>query len=245
MRTKFKGEIISEFLPPKKPSSKVVILCSGMPGMPKQRGVMEFFAKKNFWVFLPRYRGSWESGGEFLKNSPHEDILDVMDELSKTFKDLWSGKKYIIKSPKIYIFGSSFGGPAAILASKDRRVVKAVCSCPVIDWKAPSKDEPMDKLGPFIREAFGECYRFSMKNWKKLSSGKFYSPISEISEIDGTKLLLIHTKDDDSVPYKVTLKFAVATGAKLILLNRGGHMGSKIFMNLEIWKKIKKHLKSK
>lgn len=243
LRTKFKGEIISEFLPPLKPSSRVIVLCYGMPGMPKLREVMEFLSKKNYWVFLPRYRGSWESGGEFLKNSPHEDILDVMDELPKGFIDLWSGKKYKIKSPEVYLFGSSFGGPAAILASKDSRVKKAVCSCAVIDWRDPSEEEPMDKLGPFIKDAFGMGYRFTMKNWKRLSDGKFYNPISEISKIDGSKLLLIHAKDDEVVSYKPTVKFAEMTGSKLILLNKGGHLGSKIFMNQKIWTKIKNHLK--
>lgn len=221
----------------------MAILCFGMPGMPKNKELMTFFSKKGFWVFLPRYRGSWESGGEFLEQSPHEDIVDVILGLRTGFQDFWSGKKHKIKNPEVYLFGSSFGGPAAILASSHPLVKYVVCSCPVIDWKSPSKEEPLNKLGKFVREAFGEGYRFPMKNWNKLSTGKFYNPIAKASEISGKKLLLIHAKDDRVVSFKPTVKFAKLTDSKLILLPKGGHIGSKIFMDPKMWKTVKKHLK--
>jgi len=243
LRTKFKGEIISEFLLPLKPSKKVAILCYGMPGVPKSKEVMEMLSKKGFWVFFPRYRGTWESGGEFLKDSAEKDILDMFEELSSGFKDLWTKKEYRISAPEVYLFGGSFGGPATILASSDFRVKKAVAICPVIDWQAPS-DEPMDKLGPFIKEAFGEGYRFSMENWEKLSAGKFYSPKENVEKIDGSKLLLIHTKDDTTVPYKPTAEFAKVTGAKLLLVNKGGHTGFKFILDPKIWKKVSEFLKN-
>ncbi len=244
LRTKFKGEIISEFVLPKKASDKVVIFCHGMPGVPKHRELLEFLSEKGFWVFLPRYRGSWESSGEFLKASPHHDILDMFDEISSGFTDFWTKKKYAIPNPKIYLFGSSFGGPAAILASRDNRVEKAVCTCAVIDWQYPSEEEPMDQYGPFVKEAFGEGYRFTLENWNKLLDGKFYSPKAIVSEINGKKLFLIHAKDDKSVNYKPTVEFAAKTGSKLVLLEKGGHIGSDIFMDPKIYKEIQKFLKN-
>src|SRR3989344_2138926 len=222
MRTRFKKDIVCEFLPPNRPSKKIIIFCKGMPGLPRFPEVLKFWAGKGYWVFLPRYLGTWESGGEFLKRSPHEDILDVIDELPKGFCDLWSGKRYTLNATRytLYIFGGSFGGPAAILCSRDPRVTKAVCFAPVIDWEAPSKDEPMDKLGAFLPKGFGNAYRFSRKNWKRLSRNEFYSPISLISSpparggvsaaadevvgVDGKKLLIFHAKDDASVPYSDT-----------------------------------------
>ena len=86
LRAKFKKEIISEFLPSLRPSKKVIIFCGGMPSYPgKKNDLMEFIAKKGFWIFLPRYRGSWESAGSFLKISPHYDIIDIIDQLPKGF----------------------------------------------------------------------------------------------------------------------------------------------------------------
>ncbi len=226
-RTRFKKEIVCEFLPPARPSSKVIILAYGMPGVPKAEETMEFWSKKGFWVFFPRYRGTWESDGEFLKHSPHEDILDVIAELPKGFTDLWSGKRFTLRASQcaIYLFGGSFGGPAAILCSRDSCVAKAVAFAPVIDWTAPSKDEPMDKLGAFLPNGFGNSYRFSKRNWARLSRNEFYSPCKVADTIDGKKLLIFHAKDDGSVPYGHTKRFAEKTGSKLITLRTGGHFG--------------------
>ncbi len=242
MRTRFKKDIVTEFLPPSRPSRKVIIFCGGMPGVPKAKETMEFWARKGFWVFFPRYRGTWESDGEFLKRSPHEDILDVIDELPRGFVDLWSGKKLKVNFQQLFILGGSFGGPAAILASRDSRVTKAVAFAPVIDWEAPSKDEPVEKLGAFLPLGFGNAYRFSKKNWSRLSRNEFYSPVKEANTIDGSKLLLFHAKDDGSVPYSRTKTFARKTGAKLITIRTGGHFGFSKSIEPRIYKHIKKFL---
>jgi uncharacterized repeat protein (TIGR03803 family) len=47
----------------------------GMPSIPRKQPLSEFLAAKGFWVIYPRYRGAWESSGEFLAKSSHEDIL--------------------------------------------------------------------------------------------------------------------------------------------------------------------------
>ena len=233
---------MAEFLPPARLSKRVIILARGMPGVPKANETMEFWSKKGFWVFFPRYRGTWESGGEFLRKSPHEDIFDVIDEIPKGFVDLWSGKKLKVNFQQLFILGGSFGGPAAILCSRDPHVTKAVAFAPVIDWGAPSKDEPMDKLGAFLPLGFGNGYRFSKKNWNRLSRNEFYSPVKEVDTIDGSKLLLFHAKDDGSVPYSRTKKFAEKTGAKLITLRSGGHFGVSKSIEPKIYKYIKKFL---
>ena len=263
-RTRFKKEIVCEFIPPAfafpsrnasaeqskatagKPfhtSSKVIILAYGMPGVPKAKETMEFWSKKGFWVLFPRYRGTWESDGEFLKHSPEKDILDVIDELPKGFTDIWSGKQFQLPSNgyQLYIFGGSFGGPAAILCPRDPRITKAVAFAPVIDWEAPS-DEPMDQLGSFLPHGFGNCYRFSKKNWNRLSQNEFYSPVKEADTIDGRKLLLVHAKDDTCVPYSYTKKFAEQTRAKLITLRSGGHFGFNKSVESKIYKEIKKFI---
>ena len=260
LRIRFKKDIVCEFLPPKRSSNRVIIFCKGMPGLPRFPEVLDFWAKKGFWVFFPRYRGTWESGGEFLKRSPHEDILDVIDELPKGFTDLWTSRKFKVKSEKLYIFGGSFGGPAAILCSRDPRVTKAVAFAPVIDWKAPSKDEPMDKLGAFLPKGFGNAYRFSKKNWNRLSRNEFYSPASLLlppfprgdkrgvsrrtssRSFDGSKLLIFHAKDDTCVPIGPTKKFAAKTGAKLITLRSGGHFGFSKSIEPKIYKEVRKFL---
>lgn len=244
-RTRFKKDIICEFLPPSRPSDRVIILCYGVPGMPKDKETMEFWSKKGFWVFFPRYRGTWESDGEFLKESPEKDILDVIDELPKGFTDLWSGKRYRLSviGCRLFIFGGSFGGPAAILCSRDPRVTKGIAFAPVIDWEAPSEEEPMDKIGAFIPKGFGNGYRFSKKNWLRLSKNKFYSPVKEVDSVDGSKLLIFHAKNDESCYYPSTKAFAEKTGAKLVTLRTGGHFGFGKSLEPKIYKQIRKFLK--
>jgi predicted alpha/beta hydrolase len=105
------------FLPPahKVKQDKVIILCDGMPGMPTKQGLARFLSEKGYWVIYPRYRGSWESGGQFLKKSPHLDISDIIDELPKGLKENTFGKKFKLSPSEIFVIGGSFGGAAAAL----------------------------------------------------------------------------------------------------------------------------------
>jgi alpha-beta hydrolase superfamily lysophospholipase len=243
LRTRIKKEIVCEFLPPSKPgnshaSNKVIILCGGMPAYPGKKDLTEFLSKKGYWVFVPRYRGSWESAGSFLKISPHRDVLDIIDQLPKGFPDLWSGKIYKIKQPEIYLIGSSFGGPAVILASRDARVKKAVALSPVTDWRVETKTEPISKLKHYAQAAFGNGYRFTEKNFNKLKVGKFYNPTHEADSMDGGKLFIFHASDDMVVPARTSIKFADVTGSKLFLLPRGGHLSISNIMAPQFWTKI-------
>jgi len=89
-RTRFRQQILAEFLPPtrERKTQKVVILCDGMPSIPRKQSLSEFLATKGFWVIYPRYRGAWESDGHFLEKSPHQDILDIIDDLPKELEEI-------------------------------------------------------------------------------------------------------------------------------------------------------------
>lgn len=213
-----------------------------MPSVPKIAETLEFYSKKGFWVFHPRYRGSWESAGSFLKKSPERDILDVIDQLPKGFDDFLNGKRYAITPRNIYLFGCSFGGSAAILASRDARVTKAVVLSPVIDWQAEGEAEPLDWLLGYVRAAYGEAYRVTDADWKKLKSGKFYNPIRHMKEIDGKKLLIFQAQDDLSVPWQPAAHFCKETEAGLVLSKKGGHSNSGMFSDSSVFKKIKAFL---
>lgn len=246
LRTRFAKDIVTEFLPPSPPRrrTRVIILCEGMPGVPRAQSFAEWLSRKGFWVFLPRYRGSWESGGVFLRKSPYEDILDVIDGLSKGFTSLYDGTKYQLKPDELFVIGGSFGGAAAILASRDPRVKKAVAISPVVDWRAPSKAEPMDRMAAFVRAAFGNAYRCGPREYTKLANGKFYSPAYHREEIDGSKLFIVHAKDDESVRYREVAQFAKERGAVFVSLKKGGHLSMRVIVE-KYWKRIDKFLKER
>ena len=248
-RTRFKREIVTEFLPPARSgkTQRAIVLCDGMPSIPRKQPLAEFLSGKGYWVFYPRYRGAWESGGEFLEKSPHLDILDVIDGLSKEFHELAFGQRYCVTMDELFVIGGSFGGAAAILSSLDPRVKKVVANCPVVDWAILRCEQKKETSNPsyaaYVREAFGIGYRLSDKNWNKLSGGRFYNPAHHASEVTASKVMMFHAEDDPYIPYRTVVKFAQRTGVKLKLLRRGGHLSTDLIVR-KYWLRIKKYFES-
>ena len=247
LRTRFGRDIVAEFLVPARKTARerVIILCDGMPTLPSKGSLLEFFARKGYWVFHPRYRGTWESGGSFLARPCDEDIRIVMDGLVRGFREAWNGKKFRLRNPEITLVASSFGGATALLASRDSRVRRVIAFSPVVDWTSESKAEPMSFLKRFTAEGFGQAYRGHPGIWAKLKSGKYFNPVREAARIDGRKLLLFHARDDDSVLWRPVRQFSERTGATLVLSKRGGHMGLSMAARPGHWKRIAKFLRMK
>lgn len=243
LRTRFAKDIVAEFLPPSRPSRDVIIVCDGMPTVPSKKHLLEFFSKKGFWVFHPRYRGTWESGGSFLRTSPEKDILDVVAGLSQKITDVWSRKKYTIVPKRIFIFGSSFGGAGALLAAQNVHVTKVVALSPAVDWRIESKLEPIKKMRKNIKDSFGNGYRFTQKDWRKFEKGNFYNPMLVAKKIPGQKILMIHAQDDRLVPWKSVESFAAKTKSSLMLLKKGGHFSLSHILEPDVYAHIKRFLK--
>lgn len=236
LRTRFAGDIVTEFLPPARRGKRqrVIVLCDGMPSIPRKQPLAEFLAAKGYWVFYPRYRGAWESGGEFLERSPHEDILDVIGGLQNEFRELAFERRFRVRSDEVFVIGGSFGGAAALLCSLDERVKKVIANCPVVDWSILSREQKKETSNPsyaaYIREAFGQAYRISDRNWKKLSNGRFYGPTYHAREITAAKIMMFHAQDDPYVPFQTVVRFANRTGARLKLFHRGGHLSTEMIV---------------
>jgi pimeloyl-ACP methyl ester carboxylesterase len=248
-RTRFKREIIAEFVDPSRPQKKqkLIILCDGMPSIPRKQPLAEFLAAKGYWVIYPRYRGAWESGGEFLERSPHEDILDILDQLPTELEEIAFGQRFQLAPDQVFAIGGSFGGAAAILLSLDSRVTRVVANCAVVDWRildqAKKAETSKQNYAEYIREAFGNGYRLSDTNWDKLRSGTFYNPWRHRKEIDASKVLMFHTKDDPNVPYQRAKRFAEITGVKLTTLPGGGHISTD-YITRRYWPQIKRFFDS-
>lgn len=242
-RTIIKKEIVCEYLLPEKKTRKVIILAPGTPGYPQQNKLIPLLASMGFAVFLPRYRGTFESGGEFLKHEPTKDILDIIDSLETGWSDAWDNTKHSIKNPEVYLIGGSFGGSAVLLASNHKKVKKVVALSTVYDWRVDSEVEPMEKFYSFIRKGFHMGYRLTDANWKKLASGKFYNPINNIEKIAVKKVLMIHGSGDEIVLFPTAKTFSEKTGAKLVIIKTKDHLGLSKLMRKNIWKHVEKHLK--
>jgi pimeloyl-ACP methyl ester carboxylesterase len=249
-RTRFKKEIVGEFLPPVRQGKrhKVIILCDGMPSVPTKQPLAEFLARRGYWAFYPRWRGAWESGGNFLEKSPVEDISDVITGIrTGRIRESAFGKEFSIKPESIFVIGGSFGGAAAILASLDPRVKKVIANCPVVDWSILGEEqgkETSNKSYPaYIRDAFGNGYRLTDKNWNKLLRGDFYNPAHHIKELTAAKIMMFHAKDDPYIPWKQVDSFARCAGINLNLLARGGHLSTSGTVQ-KYWPRIKRFFDS-
>lgn len=247
-RTRFKNEIVSEFLIPEGGADKVVIIASGAPTYPGKGGnidLAKFLVKRGFAVFIPRYRGTWESDGEFLKQELQQDIFDILDELPKGFVDLWTHEEHNIDPKFVAVIGGSFGGPAAFFAAKDPRVSVVIAVCPVVDWTAESLDEPFDILVHFTEKAFGGAYRVSPETWEKLEKGEIYNPVSHVTELKkyADKIWIVHTMEDRSVLPEPVLNFAKELDCKITSLKKGGHSGASLLMKWSLRRKMLKYLR--
>jgi pimeloyl-ACP methyl ester carboxylesterase len=248
-RTRFKREIVAEFLPPARSIKRqqAIILCDGMPSMPRKQPLVEYLSRKGYWVFYPRWRGAWESGGQFLARSPHQDILDIVSDLPKGFRELAFGRKFRCSPEKIFVIGGSFGGAAAILSSLDPRITKVIANCPVVDWAILRKEQKKETSNPsyaaYIRAAFGNGYRLSARNWNKLRGGIFYNPEYHLKDLTPCKVLMFHAKDDPYIPWKLVDSFARRASIKLNLLPRGGHLRTESVVQ-KYWPQIKRFFDS-
>ena len=242
-RTRFARDIVCEFLPPlrKTRRQRVVLIATGMPSLPNKQPILEFLSQKGFWAFFPRYRGSWESDGEFLKISPERDLLDVIDQLPRGFRETAFGQRFKVVPDKVFVIGGSFGGAAALLASLDPRVTKVVANCPVVDWSVLNEEQEKETSNPsytaYIREAFGNAYRLPARNWNKLRRGRFFNPIAHVKEFDREKVLIFHAKDDPYIPWQSVAAFAKQTGIRLKLLAHGGHLSTQ-WVTMKYWPQI-------
>lgn len=241
-RARFAKNIVAEFWAPRRPSSKAVILYDGCPSVPSKERVAKFFVRKGYWVFHPRYRGTWESGGEFLKKSPADDVDLVIGAIEKGFRDTWSGITYYLDIREFIIVGASFGGTQAILASRNSKATKAIAIAPVVDWSVETREEPFAVFLRQVCDGFPGAYRCPKKNFKKLLTKKFYNPVDWAPVLNGKKLFLVHAKDDPSVPYLPTKRFARNIGATYVERARGGHLSSLIVTERAMWKKVKMFL---
>lgn len=246
-RTRIGKDIVAEFaVPPRKTEQKkgrVIILAQGVPSTPTKSSLMEFLAREGFYVVFPRYRGTWESEGVFLKEEPTVDILAVIEGLSGGLKSVWTGETILFpEKPKFFLFVSSFGGPAGLLLSQHQAVRAVIAFSPVVDWTMRSKAEPMEKMFDFVKFAYGESFRMERKDFNKLGKTDFYDPTKQSDKVSGDKVLIFHAKDDESVPYETVQRFGEKHHIKIEVATRGGHYGLSEASVPSKWLKIKKFI---
>jgi esterase/lipase len=245
-RAKYKG-ILTEFafLEGAKPTH-AVIMCEGLPVVPKRQEAIEFLAKRGYFVFYPRYRGTWESDGEFLNQNPVEDIGLLVELInSGEITELYNNKTFTFDIKKISVIGTSFGGSIALEAAGIENVNKVVALSPVVDYKKFNTlypEEDLKHTGEFMDKAFSNGYRFSKENWQKMLDGLVIDPSLVMTDKNTKKIMVLQCEDDASVNYIPVAEFVKKYNLAYKQLATGGHFSfSKI--NVQNWELILDWLK--
>lgn len=246
IRTVFAGDIIADVFLPLRQTGRIAILAGGLPSSPSKGDVLRFLSASGYVAIFFRYRGSWESRGNFLEQSPAQDIKDIIDDLKgkKNIRDIFLQTVTPIKVSAFYLFGSSFGGSAVILNARNPLVKKVIALSPVLDWQALEKgNEPLDPYVRFLEAGYPGAYRVkNHRDWQKLLRPDFYNPMTKSDTISGKKILILHALDDTNVPYDAVIPFAQITKATYYLKPHGGHFGLRHITHQFLWKKIEKFL---
>lgn len=239
LRTRLAKDIVAEIILPLQQTGRVAIFVGGLPSSPNKKSLLQFLADQGYVAIFPRYRGTWESSGSFLEQSPAQDVRDVISDLvrKKGFEEIVTGEFHKIKVSAIHLFGASFGGPAVILNSHLPIVKKIIALAPVLDWHSVEKTEPLVPHIRFVEQGFGGAYRLRHKSdWQKLIKTDFYNPSAQTQSIIGKKIFILHCSDDTTVPSAPILSFSEKTGARYYLKPTGGHTID--ITQLFYWKKI-------
>lgn len=216
---------------PKKNNQKIIILLPGLPGFPNKQDFLKQLTKQGYITIYPRYRGTFESSGNFLSRSPAYDILELISLLKnkKEFIELYGKSKILVNYKEIIVLGSSFGGSISLhLSMLTKDVKKYIVIAPVLDFKrhnSMSKEQDLIAFGRFLIEAFPFVYRFKKKNYKKLIENKIIPSIFDNSPKLSGEIIVLHGDKDETVNIKNSKKLArLNKKIKFEVLDNMGHI---------------------
>ncbi|RLF14001.1 MAG: alpha/beta hydrolase [Thermoprotei archaeon] len=200
----------------------IVILFHGFTGNKIESGrlyvdLSRELCKEGVAVMRFDYRGHGDSPLNF------EDF-----RIKWAFEDAEEAIKHVVESlrarvdvSRIGIVGLSLGGAVAIrVATLFKNHIKAmVLLSPAIDFSEIIKAEAMVTDNEYVYLGSQRIRRSSLEEMRSVNL------MDRAEEIE-TAVLIIHSKDDQIVPYTQSLKFheRLKCTKKLILLNEGGHV---------------------
>ena len=217
----YKDLFFTYLLSQKKQSAAAIVLLDGLPSDPSSKEkLIRRLARKGYDVFFPRYEGTWESRGNFLKRPPGKAIVEFIKAL-KTGVKIENGT---YQRGRIFVLGASFGGGVALeIAGKD--IADKVCALsPVISFK---NVKGINTLEGYIRAAYSHNYRFESKNWQKLLKDKIWN-LADIEIKKPADVLIIAGKADDQITRDEIENFGKKKSVKVRVYDFGHITLSKI-----------------
>ncbi|MDP3881712.1 MAG: alpha/beta fold hydrolase [Nanoarchaeota archaeon] len=241
------GGIFFEFVLQDRLADAVIIL-PGFPGRNDYNELVELFFDRGYHVFVPRYRGSYQSSGTFLSKNPVDDLIMFSKNLDKGFaKSLWDMKKQSFKINKKILIAGSFGGSIACgLAAKQSDFSYIVLASPVWDFTNHNKDggeQDLKHLTTFCERAYRNCYRINFKDLQtKMAKFKELSPEYYISALMNLPILVFHDPNDKIVSFNHTKEMLPKLNKVTYIEHYLGHGLTDDLINA-FWKEVDKFIK--
>ncbi len=208
---------VAEIYVPEKHNDITVIHLPGLPGLVTKNEITFALVRAGCVVFHPQYSGSFDSAGSF---SPKQCLQDVKKFIvmarEKSFSEEYFHKKLTIKTKKIVLLGSSYGSSIAALSVRLSGISGIVLLSPVLTYnqalitKEVSKFDfhaQMMELINLLQRTFPYTYRIKNKNLLiqfLLGEELEFDPIRALEKNLNVPLLLIHGKQDLSIPYQLS-----------------------------------------
>lgn len=221
--------IIFEFTIPTGKQKGVVILLDGMPSVPKLKDLLEALAADGYMALHPRYSGTWESHGTFLAQSPVKDIENLIAYISKkrVLVEAYAHKEFHVTTQNLMLVGTSFGGAVALCASSNPLVKKVVALSPVTDWNVYTGSGTKAELAflkKFLREGFGEGYRFTDAGWTKFASGKLFNAPKGLPKNISRKITIVYDQSDTTTLPQYIEEYSRTENIQLKPITNTGHI---------------------
>jgi len=174
-------------------SRKAILLIEGLPAVPQRVEFMNRLREKGYSVFYPRFRGTWESQGNFLKENPAKDVLEVINVINQGIK-LSETVGYV--SSDFYILATSFGGAISLSLQKNDKIKKIISLSQISYF---TKVTGIQTLKSHLRDVFTMAYRFTDEDWENLISNKIIAPLKDFDSTTSTKHLVISGELDEQI----------------------------------------------
>ncbi len=237
------GDLFFEFLTHEEPSDTILFL-EGFPSSGSHNEMIKFLYDQGYNIFVPHYRGTYQSKGKFLSKNIVKDFVEFVREMKKEeATNLWDMSKVNFKIKDLIIIGGSFSGAVCCGLASEIEFNKMILFAPVLDFRRLNEkgdEENPNQLMPFVKRAYRNLIRFNFKDLsKKISKYEETLPEHYESRLN-LPTLILHDPNDKTVSIRLSKKLADKRTNVRLIEHEYDHGTWKPLMGE--WPKIKKFL---
>lgn len=208
--------------------SKAIIIFPGFPSNNNFDEIMLTLYKEGFNVFVPRYKGTFQSKGNFLKKDPINELSEFIEFLNKeSTTNLWNQEEVKFRNEEIILIGNSFGANMALNVSITNNINKVVLFSPVWDFKNHNtkyKEQDLEQLTRFVKRGWNNLYRYNFDNIQhKMMTYSSCDWEKNKKLITNQKILVFHDPKDSSVSIEHSRKFERDIEQVKLIEHSSGH----------------------